>query len=78
MTIVNQSVKAGWLNGQLYLESIQPLSEQRSQGGDDLANAWVRSIDAEIAGTNTTVNWNKAKMVAEQQSGIPQVISVKN
>ncbi|NNM58360.1 MAG: L,D-transpeptidase family protein [Legionellales bacterium] len=78
VTIVNQSAKAGWLNGHLYLESTRPLSEQRAQGGDEIANAWVRAIDNEIAGTNATINWNKAKLVAGQQSGVPQIVSAKS
>lgn len=74
VTIVNQPFKAGWLNGQLYLEAHQPLSEQRSKVGNDLSPLWVKAIDQEVAGTQTMVNWNKAGLVANQQSGIPQVI----
>jgi L,D-transpeptidase ErfK/SrfK len=74
VTIVNQPFKAGWLNGQLYFEAVQPLSEQRSQLGNGLTSLWVQAIDDAIAGTNAQVNWNKAEMLANQQSSIPQVI----
>lgn len=76
VTIVNQPYKAGWLNGELYLESHEPLSEQRSKfNSQQMAALWVQSIDKEVTGTNAIINWNKAELVAKQQSGIPQVIA---
>lgn len=74
VTIVNQPFKAGWLNGQLYLEAVQPLSEQRAQLGTNLLQLMTQSIDNATAGTKAIVNWNKAQMIANQQSSIPQVI----
>lgn len=74
VTIVNEPFKAGWLNGQLYMEAHQPLSEQRQQLNNNLTALWVGSIDQATAATPATVNWNKAQTIANQQSGIPQVI----
>ncbi|MFN7096617.1 MAG: L,D-transpeptidase family protein [Gammaproteobacteria bacterium] len=74
VTIVNQPFKAGWLNGQLYLEAVQPLSEQRSQMGSNLLQLMAQAVDNATAGTNAVINWNKAEMIANQQSSIPQVI----
>ena len=74
VTIVNEPFKAGWLDGHLYFEAVQPLTEQREKLGTDLSTLWVKAIDQAIAGTHTQVNWNKAGMLAKQQSGIPQII----
>jgi L,D-transpeptidase ErfK/SrfK len=76
--IVNQPIKAGWLDGALYLEVHPPLEEDRHKYGD--INQVARElISAAIAGENTKyrvmLGDNEIETAVAEQNGIPIRIS---
>lgn len=71
VTIVNQTIKAGWQDGQLYLE-IHPALEGSDSAGPPGMTAVVRKL---IAATRdfpqTEIDWDKVEMVAAEANGLP-------
>jgi len=72
--VVNDPYKAGWLNNQVYLESHTPLEEQQKVYAQTLSPMRF-DVEAIIQHRPVDINWDRAKEVARQQNGIPQVIS---
>lgn len=71
--VVNEPYKVGWLNGKMYLESHVPLGEQMWI----YRNSFVpleRTIMAASRGRDARVNWQTAREVARDESGIPEEI----
>lgn len=75
VTIVNQQYKAGYLAGQLYLESHKPLAEQRQRNGNYVIGTMYEAVQKTAANYNLSIDWDKARTTAKQQSGVPQVIN---
>ena len=73
MKIVNQPYLAGWSNGKLYLEAHQPLAEDANRWGNSLKP--MEQALAKQAPEPGAVNWDKAKMVAQEARGIPIPVS---
>jgi L,D-transpeptidase ErfK/SrfK len=71
--IVNQPYLAGWSNGKLYLEAHQPLAEDANRWGSSLKP--MEQALAKQAPEPGAVNWDKAKMVAQEARGIPVPVS---
>lgn len=80
--IINQPYKAGWSKGKLYLEVHPPLEEDKtnSQGNyQRLVNTISKASDTQALGSqNLTIDWNKIKRVAKEQSGIPVIVGQIN
>ncbi len=70
--VINTPYKAGWSQGQLYLESHIALSDV-DQGVDDTGQ--IRSV-VELAtrARRAMVDWNKALAISSETQGLPQVI----
>lgn len=75
--IINHSLKTGWLNGNLYLESHVPVSHQEDESN------W-NHVTKETIIYNATqwrhvyVNWDKVNIIVKQRRGIPEEIGPSN
>jgi L,D-transpeptidase ErfK/SrfK len=72
VTIINESYKAGALNGKLYLESHVPLQEN----GDRLADeAQIRRVvDTALKGKQVMIDWDRTFQISTEEQGIPQEV----
>jgi L,D-transpeptidase ErfK/SrfK len=77
VNIINSAYKAGWLNGQLYLEAHVPLQEQQQDGSADIDDM-KKIVNSAILSHSGTLNWDTADHIATIQNGIPQIIGHKN
>lgn len=70
--IVNHAHKAGWSNGQLYLESHVPVA---MRGNSSLTrSSEEQAIQSAIKNRQADVQWEKVNQVGTQKRGIPQVV----
>jgi L,D-transpeptidase ErfK/SrfK len=76
VTIVNQPFKAGWLNGQLYLEAHTPLREQRAEYAGRYNSLWQEAITVATRYQAANVDWSLVQKVSKKQMGIPQAIGL--
>ncbi|MCF7984224.1 MAG: L,D-transpeptidase family protein [Thiohalocapsa sp.] len=72
--IVNQPYLAGWRDGVLYLEAHAPLSEDARRWKGSL-KPMEKVVKAAAGDAVDSVDWDKARAVAEQARGIPVPIS---
>lgn len=72
--IVNEPVKAGWLKGRLYIEVHPQLEEDRGTPID--FEGIINGALQRQAQHNITVDWDKVKLAAREQRGIPVDITV--
>jgi L,D-transpeptidase ErfK/SrfK len=73
VTIVNQPYVAGWYNGQLYLDAHPPLAEDAKRWGNSL-RPMQQALEAKAIRSDT-INWDKARQVAQEARGIPVPVS---
>lgn len=74
VVVVNQPVKVGWHQGQLYLEVHEPLAEQRDEW-DALAAA-KRLVDQALQTRAVTIDEGKLATVVQLAQGVPVRISL--
>lgn len=67
--IVNQPFKAGWLNGELYLESHEPLTEQQKKMAGNMTPIVSAVLDA--VKDKQKVDWDKVTEVSTDHVGVP-------
>ena len=72
--LVNQPVKLGWLEGELYMEVHQPLDEDRMSYGE-LRDLAMGLIDKKTAGRPVSINGAALKQELEHPTGVPVQIS---
>jgi len=72
--IINEPYKLGWVEGRLYIEAHQPLSEQRQHAAVDLARLQT-AVTAAIGPRRPTIDWNTLMEAALTHSGIPLPVS---
>jgi len=72
--IINHSQKAGWLNGQLYLESHVPLRLYSSPTTHLNHDSATQAIEGSIKQRKATIDWAKVRKVAHRRTGIPTLI----
>ena len=72
--IINEPYAAGWRGGTLYLEAHKPLAEEAAQAAEKLA-ALEQRLAVRAAYENVSIDWRRAKQVAEAARGIPVAIS---
>ncbi len=71
VTIINQPIKTGWDNGQLYVEVHQPL-ERAGQPEVNSRSAVIKALVAATRGfPETEIDWELVNEVAAAASGIP-------
>ncbi len=70
--IVDQPVKAGWLDGVLYMEVHRPLAE--SNNGADVTSA-VRTVIAATKGRSADIDWDAVERTARERRGVPVPVS---
>ncbi|HEY2677728.1 MAG TPA: L,D-transpeptidase family protein [Steroidobacteraceae bacterium] len=73
--IVNQRIKTGWVDGELYLEVHHPLDGTSPQDAED-ATALTRTIVAATAKHRVRVDWDAAERIFHEASGTPARISL--
>ncbi|TVT59981.1 MAG: L,D-transpeptidase family protein [Sedimenticola thiotaurini] len=72
--IINTPYKAGWENGQLFVEAHPPLSEQREEQGFNFT-PMVRAILQAIGEQDLKPDWDAMKLAAKGQRGIPVAVT---
>lgn len=75
VTIVNHSIKAGWLGTQLYLKAQLPLFLDAPESEYNY-NSVSMALDKVIKNHPAEINWQKVKAIVIDKSGIPQVVGV--
>lgn len=73
VSIINEPVKAGWLNNKLYLQVYPSLNEYPLSESEQLALA-QSTIDAAKGTKNTQIDWKVVEKLVKQRSGVPEVI----
>jgi L,D-transpeptidase ErfK/SrfK len=68
--IINQPYKAGWRDGQLYVEVHPPLAEQFFAEGFNLTTL-RQAVDAALDRRDANVDWERIKEVALEHRGVP-------
>jgi L,D-transpeptidase ErfK/SrfK len=77
VNLIDQTTKAGWYRGTLYLERQAPLEGTNDPSHMDPAEL-ERVVNAAIAGRDAVVDWNAAQRAFEQASGVPVPIGRQN
>jgi L,D-transpeptidase ErfK/SrfK len=69
--IIHQPYKAGWLNGQLYLEAHVPVALSEQPGDLNMV-----SVERSILATAKTgeVNWDSIREIVSSQNGMPEPV----
>jgi L,D-transpeptidase ErfK/SrfK len=78
--IMNQPIKAGWLNNRLYLEVHQPLNEGEDDSAPDLPRIAVDQVLAYIRkefGDNLAFEESLVIAITNEGNGIPQEIAIR-
>lgn len=75
VAIINQPYKTAWQDGQFYLESHQPLNEQREKIHNRILLLAKRAIKHSLAYQKAAVDWDKVRENVESHSGIPRNIT---
>ncbi len=74
VNIISSAYKAGWLNGELYLEAHVPLQEDQTSPYVDMTMLKNIISTAAQSQPDSQINWTHAKKIANDQNGIPQII----
>lgn len=74
--IINEPVKVGWNNGQLYIEVHEALEEQRAQFVAEEAVAKAISAAKTVA-PDVSIDWDRAKSAATSLTGLPTRVSTE-
>ncbi|MDH3715558.1 MAG: L,D-transpeptidase family protein [Gammaproteobacteria bacterium] len=72
--IVDEPAKAGFLDGQLYLEAHAPYDGSRTQ--DQVIASATEVIAQTALGRSVAVNWDRVREVMREANGIPTAIGV--
>jgi len=72
--IINEPYVAGWRDGRLYLDAHKPLSEEAARSDRKLV-ALEQALAVKAAYENVTIDWSRARTVANDARGIPVPIS---
>jgi L,D-transpeptidase ErfK/SrfK len=68
--IINQPFKAGWFNGELYVEAHHPLSEQIKENGQNQTGL-ISVVLEQLGDDERTPEWSQLLEFGEQSIGIP-------
>jgi len=74
VTIINQPVKAGWLNDELYLEVHPPLETDGEVVEIRMTDVVNLLIETTKAKPDAQIDWNQVEQVLAQAKGIPQKV----
>jgi L,D-transpeptidase ErfK/SrfK len=72
--IINQPYKAGWYDGDLYLESHKPFRDQRPNSEFD---TFQEAVDYANQTRDITIDWNSADKINKNFTGYPQLIGIE-
>ena len=72
--IVNQPYLAGWLNGQLYLEAHEPVTEDAKRWKAS-HEPMKKAVRKKASGRPDAVDWSKATRVTKEARGIPESLA---
>jgi L,D-transpeptidase ErfK/SrfK len=76
--IVDEPYKIGWENKQLYLESHIALKQDMETKDSEDSSIVLNLIKQTIKNPEVAIDWNKAKDIAKEEQGVPQVIGEYN
>ncbi|MCP4992883.1 MAG: L,D-transpeptidase family protein [Gammaproteobacteria bacterium] len=74
VSIINEPYKAGWHQGELFVEAHIPLSEQTRSEGNNLTPL-VAAVVAATRNSEARPDWKQLKQAALDATGIPRAIS---
>ncbi|MCP3660912.1 MAG: L,D-transpeptidase family protein [Gammaproteobacteria bacterium] len=74
VSIINEPYKAGWHQGELFVEAHVPLSEQTRSDGNNLTPL-VAAVVAATRNSEARPDWKKLKQAALDATGIPRAVS---
>lgn len=74
--IINQPIKAGWLDRTFYIESHWPLSDYPAPSDKD-GNSLDWIIERALNGLQAMLDWQKVTHVVEDKIGIPYAVGSK-
>lgn len=69
--IINQPYKAGWQNGQFYVEAHMPLNNMNSHPSDLNIISAERSVTSALYNRRIGVDWENVREIVSSQNGIP-------
>jgi L,D-transpeptidase ErfK/SrfK len=72
--VINEPFKVGWHNGQLYYEAHHQLIEDKHRFAENM-NLVVNTINEEIGGRKSMVQWSKVRRATRKADGIPEIVS---
>ncbi|MCC6709954.1 MAG: L,D-transpeptidase family protein [Gammaproteobacteria bacterium] len=72
--IVNQPLKVGISNGNIYLEVHPHLEEEQEKAADEQYSKAVKLILARVKGQDASLVWADIKHALESPTGVPQVV----
>lgn len=72
--VVNQPYKAGWRNGNLYVEAHPPLDEDKETFANNRTPA-IKAVVAVSPFTNSDVDWERVIHISSAADGVPSVVS---
>jgi len=74
--IINEPYKVGWMNGALYLEAHQPLSEQR-EAVDDIHAPLAETVTNALEGHPQQPDWKRIRSAVVEHRGFPIPVSLR-
>jgi L,D-transpeptidase ErfK/SrfK len=77
VNLIDQTTKAGWSRGSLYVERQAPLEGTDNPAHMDPAEL-ERVLKAASAGVESTIDWTTARTVFSQASGVPVRVGERN
>jgi L,D-transpeptidase ErfK/SrfK len=72
--VIDEPFKVGWHNGYLYYEAHHQLIESKQRFSQNM-NLVVNTINEEIGGRKSMVQWSKVRRATRKADGIPEIIS---
>ncbi|MGD8589853.1 MAG: L,D-transpeptidase family protein [Chromatiales bacterium] len=75
--IINQPYKAGWRNGELYVEAHRPLTEQVKQIGYNYTGL-VSEVLTKLGDDPRRPNWSELQEYSKSLTGIPMPVTLKD
>lgn len=72
--ILNNPIKAGWLDKQLYIEVQWPLNDYPAIS-DEKGTSLKAVVDKALTGHTATIDWEHAEQIVNERLGVPRLIT---
>jgi len=83
VTVVDQPIKAGWIDGKLYMEAHPSLAQASEMEQDGVVTSYEftaqdQNILMKVAGNDADlIDWNIVRRLVRTRTGIPEVVAVR-